>query len=128
MSGCHSHQARSFDKLLWGSGGSIVFLYLFHLLTAGSIISHTWLDRFAHAIFDIVNTVWWGLLLGVVMVSQLARIPREIVMSLLGTKRGMAGILRAATAGVLLDLCSHVLWITSVVRHQVINRGIVHFG
>ena len=107
MHDCHSHQAKTFDKLLWGSAGSIVFLYLYHLVYSSSAASHAWLDRFAHGIFDIVNTVWWGLLLGVFMVSLLARIPREIVMAILGTRRGKAGILRAATAGVLLDLCSH---------------------
>jgi len=41
------------------------------------------------------------------MVAVLARIPREFVLTALGTGMGSSGIFRAALAGVLLDLCSH---------------------
>ncbi|MDC1529687.1 permease, partial [Gammaproteobacteria bacterium] len=59
------------------------------------------------SVFDLVNTMWWGVTLGILMISVLTRIPREFVMSILGTSRGLSGILRATSAGVLLDLCSH---------------------
>ena len=48
------------------------------------------------------------------MISILGRIPREFVMSALGTRTGAGGICRATIAGVLLDLCSHgVLMVAS---------------
>lgn len=51
--------------------------------------------------------MWWGVAIGVVMMALLGRVPREFVMSALGTQRGTRGIVRATLAGVLLDLCSH---------------------
>ena len=41
------------------------------------------------------------------MIAILAKIPREFVISILGTNAGIKGVLRATAAGVLLDLCSH---------------------
>ena len=61
----------------------------------------------SHSVFELFNTIWWGILIGILMIAILGRIPREFVMSALGTKRGFGGIMRASFAGVLLDLCSH---------------------
>jgi len=61
----------------------------------------------SHSVFELVNTIWWGVLIGIVMISVLAKVPREFVMSALGTREGFNGIWRATLAGVLLDLCSH---------------------
>jgi len=54
-----------------------------------------------------MNTIWWGLMIGIIMVAVLSKIPREFVMSILGKGGGLRGILRATLGGVLLDLCSH---------------------
>lgn len=66
-----------------------------------------WLHTFSHSTFELVNTIWWGVGIGIAMIAVLGRVPREFVMSALGTHRGSRGILRATLAGVLLDLCSH---------------------
>ncbi len=66
-----------------------------------------WLHTFSHSCFELVNTVWWGVALGVLMISILGRVPRQFVMSVLGTKSGLRGVLRATLGGVLLDLCNH---------------------
>ena len=55
----------------------------------------------------VVNTIWWGVALGILMISLLGRVPREFVMSALGTATGIRGVMRATLAGVMLDLCSH---------------------
>ena len=57
--------------------------------------------------YEIVNTMWWGIALGMLMVGLLSLVPREFVMSVLGSRPGTQGIIRATLAGVLLDLCSH---------------------
>ena len=66
-----------------------------------------WLHELAHSVFELMNTIWWGVLIGILMIAVLGRVPREFVMSALGTKSGSRGIVRATLAGVLLDLCSH---------------------
>ena len=95
---------RSTDWLLIGSAVLIVAGYGYHVLLPGS---HDVPGMMAHAIFELVNTMWWGVLIGVLMISVLARVPREFVMSALGTGRGAGGVVRATLAGTLLDLCSH---------------------
>jgi len=54
-----------------------------------------------------VNTVWWGVLIGIIMVGVLSKVPREFVVAVLGRGGSFVGILRATMGGVLLDLCSH---------------------
>lgn len=55
------------------------------------------------------------------MVAVLARIPREFVLTALGTGKGSSGIFRAALAGVLLDLCSHGIL---MVGAKLYERGV----
>jgi len=62
---------------------------------------------FTGGIFELFNRIWWGITLGVVFVGLLGRVPRELVMGLLGRDGGMGGLVRATLAGVFLDLCSH---------------------
>lgn len=81
-------------------------MYSAHLLFAEAM-PMGWPMLLSHSVFELFNTIWWGILVGILMIAILGRIPREFVMSALGTKRGFGGILRASFAGVLLDLCSH---------------------
>lgn len=71
----------------------------------------------AHAIFELFNTMALGLVIGILMVAVLSYIPREFVISILGSQKpanttsmrsvNWRGLGRATLAGVLLDLCSH---------------------
>ena len=103
---CHD-ESTSFDYLLWGSLFFCVALYLAHWQFNSHIVNITWLHELAHSVFSFFNIIWWGLLLGVVMLALLSKIPREFIISLLGTGTGFRGIVRATIGGVLLDLCSH---------------------
>ena len=62
---------------------------------------------FTGGIFELFNAMWWGIALGIIFVGILGRIPRELVMGLLGRDGGINGLFRATFAGVFLDLCSH---------------------
>jgi uncharacterized membrane protein YraQ (UPF0718 family) len=62
---------------------------------------------FTGGIFELFNSMWWGIALGIVFVGILGRVPRELVMGLLGRDGGVTGLFRATFAGVFLDLCSH---------------------
>ena len=99
--------SKSTDWFLWSSASAIAVGYLVHAFFPGVVAGVTWLHELTHAIFELVNTVWWGVAMGIVMLALLSRVPREFVMSALGNKPGSAGLVRATLAGVLLDLCSH---------------------
>lgn len=62
---------------------------------------------FASGIYELFNRMWWGIAIGIVFVGVLSRIPRELVMAVLGRNAGFFGLFRATLAGVFLDLCSH---------------------
>ena len=95
------------DFLLWGSLLAIAIGYVHFGWLGGEDVSIVWYQRFASSVFDLINTVWWGIAVGIIMIAILAKIPREFVISILGTNAGIKGVLRATAAGVLLDLCSH---------------------
>jgi uncharacterized membrane protein YraQ (UPF0718 family) len=106
----HSHCCPTksrFDYLLWGSLGIAFTLYALHLFYAGGVVHIAWLAIFSSSVYDLLNTIWWGLLLGMVMVAVLSKLPREFVIAILGRNGGFSGVLRATLGGVLLDLCSH---------------------
>lgn len=67
----------------------------------------TWGGTLAHAISNYLATAWWGIALGMFFAGLLDVVPREFVMAILGRRDGFRGVLRAAAAGVSLDLCSH---------------------
>jgi uncharacterized membrane protein YraQ (UPF0718 family) len=92
------------DYLLWISGSIVVLSYLAYLFIGGQ---PQWLLTLTSSIYELINKMWWGLLMAVVFVGLLERIPRDLVISALGQGGTFKGIVRATAAGVLLDLCSH---------------------
>jgi uncharacterized membrane protein YraQ (UPF0718 family) len=104
---CCPTPKQRFDWLLWGSLGATLILYAVHLMDGHGLGHDNLLARLAVSVFDLLNTIWWGLALGILMVALLSRIPREFVLSAFGRGNSVTGILRATAAGVLLDLCSH---------------------
>ncbi len=105
-SSCHE-PASSVDYLLWGSIFFCTILYVLHWQFPAIIETAQWLMVMAHSVYSLLNIVWWGILLGIIMLALLSRVPREFVICLLGTGTGFRGIIRATIGGVLLDLCSH---------------------
>lgn len=104
---CHAEKKAKPDFLLWGSALSIVLLYLSYFFDAFYLTQFTPVNTLAATVFELVHTMWWGVLIGIMMVAILGKIPREFVVSILGRNGGFSGILRATFAGLLLDLCSH---------------------
>ncbi len=101
---CSTH--RKFDWLLWGGGAVTTVAYIWHLVGNTSAV-HSRLGHFTHGAYELINTMWWGVLLGIIFVGLLDRVPREIIIAALAGERRSTGILRATAAGVLFDLCSH---------------------
>lgn len=109
-------QHSSFDYLLWVSLGLSVFLYIYYAMAPTS--GPDWLSHLGHGVFDLLNTMWWGVLLGAFFVGLLARIPQSLIMSVLGRGGSFKGIMRATMAGVLLDLCSHGILMVGMKLYQ----------
>lgn len=102
----HSHGGRM-DWLLLVCGTIVLIAYLAGSLFADNLEFYTPLQHFAHGVVEFVNTMWWGVLAGILFLGLLSKTPRDFIMSALGSNKGVTGIVRATMAGVLLDLCSH---------------------
>ncbi len=109
-----------FDYLLWGGLFGVVIFYFLYLFNFDLIKDTEWLHTLCRSIYDMVNTMWWGVLLGILMVCILSKVPREFISFILGSKGGIYGIIRASLAGVLLDLCNHGIL---MVGAQLYNKG-----
>lgn len=103
---CHAEKGRP-DYLLWSTLTISITLYFLYWQFPSQISPITPLASLSHHTYEFLNTIWWGIFVGIIMVALLTKVPREFVVSLLGTGKGIRGILRATLGGVLLDLCSH---------------------
>lgn len=115
--GCHSHGSGP-DWLLLISSTIVIMGYFAYLLLAKSLEEHSAIGHFSEAVFTLVNTIWWGVLLGMIMVGLLASVPREFVLALLGQGGTFKGLIRAVFAGVFLDLCSHGILMVGVKLYE----------
>ncbi len=97
--------------MLWGSAVLVALGYLIYAVFGGektsSAAHHSAVMHYAAGTFELMNAMWWGILLGIVFVGLLDRIPRDVIITALAGQRRTTGILRATAAGVLFDLCSH---------------------
>ncbi|RBI83540.1 ATPase [Rhodosalinus halophilus] len=96
---------RRFDWLLWGSALAILLAY-----PASFAIGQDTpfgLGHFAHGVREMMNAMWWGILVGMLAVGLIDRVPRAFVIGVIGRDQGAKSLLRAVLAGVLLDLCNH---------------------
>jgi uncharacterized membrane protein YraQ (UPF0718 family) len=96
---------RRFDWLLWGSGVVILVAYL-----AAFVLPHDaplGLGVFTHGVREMMNLMWWGIVIGMLAVGLIDRVPRAFVIGIIGRDQGARSLVRAVLAGVLLDLCNH---------------------
>ena len=94
------------DWLLWICGVAVVLGYL-GFLSAGTAVSEPWLQVMMSTSYEMVNAMWWGIISASFFVGLLGRVPRELVMSVLGRGGSKRGVFRATLAGLMLDLCNH---------------------
>jgi len=95
---------------MWGSAAVVALAYGWQLAFAPAGGHHgatTGFEHFTAGVAELMNMMWWGLLLGIAMVGVLDRVPRDIVINALGRGSRLGGIVRATGAGVAFDLCSH---------------------
>lgn len=120
---CGPEEKTRIDYLLWVSLVLVASFYCWHWLLP-STLPAAWLATIAETVFTLMNTMWFGLFLGIVMLAILSKIPREFVIASLGTNKGVLGVFRAALAGVLLDLCNHgILMVGAKLYERGANLG-----
>lgn len=110
---------KSFDWILWGSLAGVVLGYFGHLFFADQLssVSHQ-AAHFSMGVFELMNKMWWGLALGIFAVGALGWVPREWVASVLGKPGTLSGILRAMSAGLILDLCNHGILLVAMKLYE----------
>jgi len=116
VSSCCDTADNSIDWMLWGCFLAVAFLY--------SLNIPNWLDEWlmedffswrlspglnviSATVYELVNTMWFSVILAAAFVGLLAKIPQAFVTSILGKGGTVSGLWRATMAGVLMDLCSH---------------------
>jgi len=120
-SNCCEPSTRKTDWLLWGSLIGVVVLYI---LSYTQHDHSTWLGTLSHSVRDLMHVMWWGLLLGMIMVGVLSQVPQQFVLSILGKGGTKSGLVRATIAGVFLDLCSHgILMVGMELRRKGASLG-----
>jgi uncharacterized membrane protein YraQ (UPF0718 family) len=103
---CHEAPNKR-DYLLISTTILIVLSYLIYLLPESISNTSLYLHSFVFSTYTLVNTMSWGVIIGIIFIGLLGQVPREFIIALLGNKNGVGGVIRATLAGVLLDLCSH---------------------
>ncbi|NWK56406.1 permease [Verrucomicrobiaceae bacterium N1E253] len=113
---CGASGKQTFDWLLWGSLTVVFFAYLCHLFFSDSLPHQA--AHFSAGVFELMNSMWWGLALGIVAVGVLGWVPREWVAAVLGKPGTPQGIIRAMAAGLLLDLCNHGILLVAMKLYE----------
>lgn len=80
--------------------------------TIGVDVGFVWqlspaLTVITETVYELVNTMWFSVIIAALFVGFLAKIPQQFVVSILGQGGSFRGLCRATMAGVLMDLCSH---------------------
>ncbi|MEN2495106.1 MAG: hypothetical protein TECD_01024 [Hyphomicrobiaceae bacterium hypho_1] len=102
--------SKNIDWMLLCSSALVVMGYTTHIFsnTKQDVYLHnTALIHFTTGTFELINSMWWGIILGIISIGLLDQVPRDIIIKALAGKRRTTGILRAIVAGLFFDLCSH---------------------
>ncbi len=101
---CPTKKKKRFDPILHSA-----LIIIIGALLADFALPHNIpaLTHFSHTIIEFASKMWWGVLIGLIFVGFMNKIPREYFRAALGKGDSFGGLVRAAIAGLFLDLCSH---------------------
>lgn len=86
--------------------GSLLIIFV-SLAAYASNLPFGFVNQFGHSVLELFSTMWWGILAGLIFVGLMSKIPRSYFTSIIGTGDNAGSIVKAALAGILLDLCNH---------------------
>ncbi|MCE7887846.1 MAG: ATPase [Alphaproteobacteria bacterium PRO2] len=113
----HEHEKHRFDYILWGSVSVIATALALHF--AG--LNLPYVHHFASTVLEFLSTMWWGIVLGILIVGLMNKVPREYFQVAMGRGNSAGGIFRAVFAGLLLDMCNHGIL---MVGAKLYERGV----
>lgn len=113
----NTSQKPKLDLIMHGSIAVIIVAILLHGFNAPIPGIHP----FTHTIIEMLYTMSWGVALGLISVGLMNKIPREYFTHLMGRGDKFSDILKAAVAGVILDLCNHGIL---VITGKLYERGL----
>ena len=120
---CHGNKFK-IDYMLCIESCILIFLYLIYYFYGNSFFSSSSINVVAATSFELINKMWWSLLIGIITIGILSQVPKRVIIAALGTNKGVTGIIRATFAGILLDLCSHgILMVASKIYERGASTG-----
>jgi len=120
-SSCCDTSTEKTDWFLWSC---LAVTAIFYALAFADLNHNVWYGVISHSVHELINTMWWSVVLAIFFVGILSRIPQEFIMSILGKGGTVKGLWRATLAGVLLDLCSHgILMVGMELRRKGASLG-----
>ncbi|MDH5723329.1 MAG: permease [Alphaproteobacteria bacterium] len=117
----HRTHAKRFDVFYHGSILVLVTTIALHFILSFADASPSVLHHFAMACLELLGSMWWGIVLGIVAVGIIGKIPREFFTGLMGRDDSFGGLVRAVGGGLVLDLCSHGILIVAA---KLYERGV----
>lgn len=114
----HCHTPARKDWLYMVSLFVIIVTYALHLFHIDGNLP--WFQTFQHKTYELMNDMWWGIVISIVAVGVLSKVPRELVMTYFGSSSRFGGLLKATMAGTLFDLCNHGILILAA---KIYERG-----
>jgi hypothetical protein len=111
-------EKRKKDYLFWSSLIMVTLSYLAYVLAQN--VNDSPVMHFTHGVYELMNTMFIGLLIGVFFVGLIGKIPKMFITSALGRGYTLSGVFRSTFAGVALDLCSHGILLVAM---RLYERG-----
>lgn len=105
----HCHDEAKTDWLFWSAAIFLGAALVLALMPSAWLQTIPYLDAFVTAQVGLIGEMWIGMLIGVISVGLMNLLPKNTILSAIGQNRGVGSILRAAAAGIVLDLCNHGL-------------------
>ncbi|MCB9983325.1 MAG: permease [Rhodospirillales bacterium] len=105
------------DIIMFGSLGIIALTLILNMLKAPL----PGLDTFAATQIELLLAMSWGVALGLLSIGLMNKIPRTYFTAILGKGDKFSDIIKAAIAGVVLDLCNHGIL---VISGKLYERGL----
>jgi len=112
------------EKIDWFLWSCLIITLAFYALALTNADHQQWYGVISHSVQELINTMWWSVLLAIFFVGLLSKVPQTFIVVILGKGGTNTGLWRATLAGVLLDLCSHgILMVGMELRKKGASLG-----
>lgn len=113
----HGYKHRKIDIIMYGSLAVIAVTALVYF----AMPALPGIETFFHTQMEMLADMSWGVALGLISVGMMDKIPREYFTRVMGRGESFTDIVKAAVAGVILDMCNHGIL---VISGKLYERGL----